>query len=105
MDNDTLFELVAQARAAKQNKRTRGAHLDWLRKQYVDGIFTPVATLIPVDLVGERSEAALQQTFNRATDKLEQEKLDVLKINETDYVLIDWNAPEVEEALSEQILG
>jgi uncharacterized protein YciI len=105
MDNQTLFELVAQARQRKNEKRTKNAHLDWLRKQYENGIFTPGVAVLPTELVGTRSEAALQQTFNRATEKLEQEKLDVLKINDDMVLIVDWENEEVEEVLSQTILG
>lgn len=103
--NSDLFALIQQARAAKAKKRSRGEHLSWLRSQYNDGIFTPVATRIPEALVGERNANALQGLFDRATTKLEQERLSVLEISDGEFVLIDWDSPEVEEALSESILG
>lgn len=103
--NSDLFELIAKARAAKAKQRTKGAHLEWLRKQYIDGIFTPVAIRVPEALVGERDKNSLAGNFNRAWDKLEQPRLSVLEIGEGEFVIVDWDAPEVEEMFADEVLG
>lgn len=100
-----LFALLSQARVAKAKQRTKGEHLAWLRKQYIDNIFTPVAIRIPEALVGTRDKNALTGSFNRAWDKLEQPRLSVLEIAEGEFVIVDWDAPEVEEMFAEEVLG
>lgn len=102
--HDELFELLKLALERKGEKRTRNAHMEWTSEHLVDGVFTPSVQKIPAMLVGTRSENALQQMFNRATEKLGTARLDVLEVNEDTFLIIDWNAEDVKEALSDNVL-
>ena len=102
--NIELFNLIALALQKKGEKRTRGLHSDWLEGQIEDGKFTPPVQILPTMLIGTRTENALQSTFNRAIEKLGLTRLDVLQVDEDKFLLIDWSAPDVKEALTKSVM-
>ena len=95
------FNMLLVARSRRDMRRGRLIHQGWLAAKLADENEAWDVIEIPNTLVGNRNEHALRALFKQACERMNLDVVyDVQEVSDGQFVLVNWDADTVKDALS-----